>query len=80
MKIRTFINSLETNGTSGRFPEVEKHEESREAQLLMLKRQLWSGRQINSIFPCWPHCRSNLITLYNLARRLRQEQRTVPGE
>lgn len=24
LKIRTFINSSETNGTSGRFPEVEK--------------------------------------------------------
>ena len=26
LKIRTFINSSETNGTSGRFPEVEKQE------------------------------------------------------
>ena len=40
LKIRAFINSLETNGTSGRFPEVEKHEESREAELLMLKKTI----------------------------------------
>lgn len=30
LEIRTFINSSETNGTSGRFPEVE-NKETREA-------------------------------------------------